>query len=366
MSGPTPRPGILDIAPYVGGDSKAEGAASVIKLSSNESAVGPSPRAMAAYTQLAPELHRYPDGGSNALRDALAGFWGLDARRIVVGSGSDELIGLLVRAYAGPGDEVLFSEHGFLMYPIAALSVGATPVKAPERDYTASVDALLAKVTPRTTICFLANPNNPTGTYLPVDEVKRLRAGLPAHVLLVIDAAYAEYCRMNDYSAGAELVEGGGNTVMTRTFSKIYGLAALRLGWCYGPEAVVDVLNRIRPPFNVNAAAQQAGIAALNDVAHTDMARTVNDVERPRLDAGLQRLGLATIPSVANFVTAHFPAQGAHSAANAAAFLKSKGILPRAIAGYGMAHSLRFTVGTEAENDAVLAALAEFLGQSDG
>ena len=366
MSLLTPRPGILDIAPYVGGDQKAEGAAETIKLSSNESALGPSPRAVEAFRAVSAELHRYPDGGANALRDAIARFHGLDAGRIVVGNGSDELLSFLARAYAGPGDEVLYSRHGFLMYPIAAMSAGAIPVTAPETDYTASVDDLLAAVTARTRIVFLANPNNPTGTYISAEEVRRLRAGLPANVLLVIDAAYAEYCQMNDYTAGAELVAADGATVMTRTFSKIYGLAALRLGWAYCPTEVAGVLHRVRPPFNVNAAAQAAGIAALHDVAHTDRARTQTDVERPRLMRALAELGLATIPSVANFVTARFPADGAHAAGQAQAFLKARGILPRAIAAYGLGDALRFTIGTERENDAVIAALAAFLGRAHG
>ena len=308
------------------------------------------------------ELHRYPDGGSNELRDALARFYGLEAARIVVGNGSDELISFLTRAYAGPGDEVLYSRHGFLMYPIAAKSAGATPVQAAEVDYTASVDNLLAAVSPRTRIVFLANPNNPPGTYVSSDEVRRLRAGLAPDVLLVIDAAYAEYCSMNDYTAGAELVEAGGATVMTRTFSKIFGLAGLRLGWAYCPADVADVLNRIRPPFNVNAAAQAAGVAALDRVAHTHAARTQTDVERPRLAAALAGFGLEVLPSVANFVTARFATEGRHTSAAAHAFLKERGILPRAIAGYGLPEALRFTIGTEVENDAVIAALKDFFG----
>ncbi|HSV28892.1 MAG TPA: histidinol-phosphate transaminase, partial [Candidatus Omnitrophota bacterium] len=235
MTAPTPRPGIMDIKPYVGGESDIKGVSRVIKLSSNEGALGPSPKAMDAFKAMAHDMHRYPDGGATQLRKALAARWGVDADRIVCGAGSDELLGILCRAYAGPGDEVLYSAHGFLMYGIAAKSCGATPVTAPEVDLTASVDNLLKAVTPRTRIVFLANPNNPTGTYLPADEVKRLRAGLRPDILLVIDAAYAEFVSKNDYTPGIELVDAGDNTVMCRTFSKIFALGGLRLGWAYCP-----------------------------------------------------------------------------------------------------------------------------------
>ena len=366
MTVPRPQPGILDIAPYVPGESKAEDARRVVKLSSNESALGPSPKAKAAYAALADQLHRYPDGAAAELRQAIAEFHGLDAGRIVCGSGSDELINLLIHAYAGPGDEVLYSAHGFLMYPIGALSAGATPVKAPEPDYVASVDALLAAATPRTTMVFLANPNNPTGTYVTADEVRRLRAGLPERALLVLDSAYAEYVARNDYSAGVDMVDAGENVVMTRTFSKIYGLAALRLGWAYCPQAVADVLNRVRGPFNVALPAQAAGVAALRDVAHTDAARTHNDIWLPWLTLELQKLGLATLPSVGNFVAARFAPEGPCSAKEALAFLKRRGILPRAIGAYGMDDFLRFTIGLEEENRAVVSALAEFMNRGDG
>ena len=271
-TGPAPRPGILDIAPYVAGEAKIVGIERPIRLASNESALGPSAKAIAAYRALADEIHRYPDGSADQLREALGRRHELDPMRIVCGAGSDEIITLLTRAYAGPGDEVLYSEHGFLMYAISARTVGAQPVAARERGLRADVDALLAKAGPRTKVLFLANPNNPTGSYLGKDEVARLHAGLPAGALLVIDAAYAEYVTRNDYDAGAEFVEANGNVVMTRTFSKIYGLAGLRLGWAYCPPAVADVLNRLRNPFNVSHVAQAAGVAALEDIAHVDAA----------------------------------------------------------------------------------------------
>jgi histidinol-phosphate aminotransferase len=355
-SAPQPRPGILEIAAYVGGESKIDGVSRVIKLASNESALGPSPKAMAAYRALADELHRYPEGGSTELRAALGQRYGLDPARIVCGAGSDELIGLLVRGYVGVGDEVVYSRHGFLMYPIAAKSVGATPIAAPEKDLTADVDALLAAVTPRTRMVFLANPNNPTGTYMKADELRRLQAGLPASVLLVIDAAYAEFVVRNDYSDGAELVEAHDNVVMMRTFSKIYALAALRLGWAYCPPAVADVLNRIRGPFNVGAAAQAAGVAALKDQAAFDAARTHNDVWRPWLAEQLTALGLSVTPSVANFLLVHFA-----DAEAASDYLMKRGIITRKMAAYGLPKCLRITVGTEDECRAVVDTLTAFL-----
>jgi histidinol-phosphate aminotransferase len=358
---PTPRPGILDVAPYVGGESKAEGVARVIRLASNESALGPSPRAIAAYEARAREIHRYPDGGSIELRAALARHHGLDADRIVCGSGSDELISLLVRAYVGPGDEVVYSRHGFLMYPIAAKTAGATPVAAPEKNLTTDIDALLAAVTAKTKIVFLANPNNPTGTYTSAEDVARLHAGLPPSVLLVIDAAYAEFVSRNDYEPGIGLVDKAANVVMLRTFSKIYALGGMRLGWAYCSPSVADVLNRVRAPFNVNAAAQAAGIAALADVAAVDRAREHNDIWLPWFTRALTGLGLTVNPSVGNFVLVRFPAPPAHNADAAFAHLQSCGILTRKMGGYHLPEWLRITIGTEDEMRAVIAALHKFL-----
>ncbi len=362
MSGPTPRPGILDIAPYVGGESKAD-AERIVRLASNEGALGPSPKAMAAYRSLATELHRYPDGGATELRAALGRHYGLDADRIVCGAGSDELIALLVKAYAGPGDEVLYSAHGFLMYALSAKGAGATPVAAPETGLKADVDALLAKVTDRTRLLFLANPNNPTGSYLTVEEVERLHAGLPDNVLLVLDAAYAEYIALNDYAAGTELVERSSNVVMTRTFSKIFGLGALRLGWAYCPAEVADVLNRVRGPFNVNAAALAAGLAALEDTAFTTSARTHNDIWRPWTTDRLADLGLTVYPSVGNFVLVDFAPLAGKEAEEARLFLKDRGVLVRQMGAYGLPTCLRITIGTEAEMRALVDALSAYLGQ---
>src|SRR6516165_7620229 len=250
---PQPRAGVLDIEPYVPGKSSAPGVAKVFKLSSNETPLGPSPHAIEAYKKFAMHLEDYPDGAASALREAIGRAFGLDPARIVCGAGSDDLLNLLARAYLADGDEAIHTTHGFLVYPIATLGTGAKPVVAPETNFTASVDAILGAVTERTRIVFLANPNNPTGTYLPFDEIRRLHRGMPRRVLLVLDAAYAEYVRRNDYESGIELVAGAENVVMCRTFSKIHGLAALRLGWMYGPAHVVDAVNRIRGPFNVNS-----------------------------------------------------------------------------------------------------------------
>jgi len=359
MTIPQPRPGIMDIAPYVGGKDTVEGVAKVSKLSSNEGALGPSPRAMAAYARVAAELHRYPDGGSEKLRAAIGKRYGLDPARIVCGAGSDELLNLLVRSYCGPGDELVYSKHGFLMYAINALGVGAKPVAAPEKDYRTDVDAMLAKVTDRTRIVALANPNNPTGSYITRDEVKKLHAGLPKTTLLIIDAAYAEYVSRNDYDAGVELVDCNENVVMTRTFSKIYGLGGLRLGWMYGPPHLIDVMARLRQPFNVNLAAQAAGVAALEDTAHTEASRVHNDTWLPWLSSELTALGLKVLPSVGNFILVGFGAAQRAAAANEA--MMKDGLIPRMVAGYGLAEFLRITVGTEDEVKAVRESLAKFV-----
>jgi histidinol-phosphate aminotransferase len=363
-TGPVPGPGILDIAPYVGGESKAAGVERPIRLASNESALGPSPKAIAAYRALADDIHRYPDGSAAELREALGRHHGLDPDRIVCGSGSDELIGMVLRAYAREGDEVLYSRHSFLMYPIGAKSVGATPVAVPERDLTHDVDAFLARVTERTRIVFVANPNNPTGTYLSADEMARLHAGLPRHVVLAIDAAYAEFVNRNDYEPGIALVNRAENVVMLRTFSKIYALAGLRLGWAYCPPAIADVLNRIRGPFNVTAPALAAGVAAVEDIGALARARAHNDRWLPWLSERLAALGLELTPSVGNFVLPRFPEDPRKNADAAFDFLQSRGIITRKMGGYGLPQHLRITIGTGEENETVAAMLAEFVGRA--
>jgi len=359
---PAPRPGILEIDPYVPGESRLPAGIKPIKLSSNETPLGPSPKAIAAFKDVAGELERYPDGSATLLRAAIAARYGLNPARIVCGAGSDEILTLLAHAYLDPGDEAIFTEHGFLLYRIIVLSNGATPVVAPETNLRTDISEIVARVTERTKVVFLANPNNPTGTYISFEEVRSLRAQLPAGVLLVLDAAYAEYVRRNDYEAGIELVATTQNTVMTRTFSKIHGLAGLRLGWAYCPEAVADVLNRIRGPFNVSVPAMAAGAAAIADKEHEDASAVHNERWLPWLVSEIEKLGLKVTPSVANFTLVHFGKDGATGAEAADKFLKQRGIIVRKVAAYGLPDCLRMTIGTETDNRAVVSALADFLG----
>lgn len=362
MSAPKLRPGILGITPYVGGESHLPGMEGAIKLSSNEGALGPSPKAIEAYLAAAADLQRYPDGSSAELRRAIGERFGLDPERIVCGNGSDDLLALLTRAYAGPEDEVLHSEHGFLIFPILAHGVGATPVAVPEQNLTADVDGFLARVTARTRIVLLANPNNPTGSYLDGEVLRRLRQELPPEVLLVIDSAYAEFVTETNYSAGVDLVDAGENVVMTRTFSKIFALSALRIGWAYCPPAIADVLNRLRLPFNVVGPAQAAGVAALKDVAFFDQARAHNAQWRVWLAEELKKIGLQVYPSVANFLLVRFPEDPSRNADAANKFLNERGIIPRKVANYGLPDCLRITIGKENELRTVVKALADFMG----
>ena len=361
---PQPRPGVLDIAPYVPGKSSAPGVDRFHKLSSNESPLGPSPKAIAAYKAAAARLEDYPDGAATDLRNAIGRVFGLDPARIVCGAGSDELLSMLTTAYLRDGDEVIYTEHGFLMYPIYAHSHGAKPIAVREKDHTADVDTILAAVTGRTRIVFIANPNNPTGTYVPFDEIKRLHGKLPGNVILVLDAAYAEYVQRNDYEAGIELVATSENVVMCRTFSKIHGLAAIRLGWLYGPAAIVDVLNRVRSPFNVNTPAMRAGIAAIEDTAHLEASVAHNNRWLGWLTQEIGKLGLKVTPSVTNFVLIHFPESKGRTAKDADEFLTARGLILRRVAGYRLPNALRMTVGTEEANRLVVQALAEFMGNA--
>jgi histidinol-phosphate aminotransferase len=361
---PVPGPGILDISPYVGGESQAPPGTRPIRLASNESALGPSAKAISAYRALAGDIHRYPDGTASELRAALGRHHKLDPERIVCGAGSDELIALLLRAYAhGEGAEVLYSRHGFMMYPIGAQAVGAAPIAVPERDLTADVDGFLARVTDRTRLVFIANPNNPTGTYLSAAELARLHAGLPPGVVLAIDAAYAEFVNRNDYEPGIALVNKADNVVMLRTFSKIYALAGLRLGWAYCPPAIADVLNRIRGPFNVTSAALAAGVAAVEDTEALAHARAHNDKWQPWLSEKLAAVGLKLTPSVGNFMLPRFPDDARRSAAAAHDYLHARGILTRKMDGYGLPQCLRITIGTGEEMEIVAAAVAEFMAR---
>lgn len=360
---PVPRAGVMDIAAYVPGKDHVEGVAKVYKLSSNETPFGASPKALEAFRQAGEHLELYPDGQAGALRNAIADTHGLNPANIICGNGSDELLGLVAHTYLEPGDEAIITQHGFLVYKIQILAAGGKPVVVAEEDYRVSVDAILDAVTAKTKIVFIANPGNPTGTYVPMQEIRRLHAALPSHVLLVLDAAYSEYVRRNDYEAGVELVASSKNVVMTRTFSKIYGLAALRIGWLYGPADILDALNRVRGPFNVNAAAIAAGAAAMRDQAFIEKAADFNLTWVDKLTHALTAIGLKVTPSVANFVLIHFPEQDGKRAADADAFLSSRGYVLRAVAGYGLPNALRMTVGLEEANRGVIEALGEFMGR---
>lgn len=354
-----PRPSILSVEPYVGGESKIPGVNRIVKLSSNEGPFGPPPGAIEAIRAMAGEAHRYPDGNAPALREAIGARFGLDPARIVVGNGSDELLALLILAYGGEGTELVMSAHGFLMYDITGRWAGCRIIKVPERNLTTDVDGMLAAVGPRTRLVFLANPNNPTGSILPQAEVERLRDGLRDDILLVLDSAYAEYVTRPDYDAGAKLVDASGTTVMTRTFSKIFGMGGMRLGWAYAPAPVVDVLSRVRGPFNVNAAAMAAGVAALAEKGWVEQSVAHNTEWRGKVSDALTAAGITVWPSEGNFVLADFGTAEKARAADAA--LKARGLIVRAMGGYGLPQCLRITIGTAEECTMVTDALTAFM-----
>ncbi len=353
-----PQPGILDIALYVGGESRIPGQAEVLKLSSNENPFGPSPKAIEAFHRAATELHRYPSTDHHSARKAIGAVHGLDPDRIIMGVGSDEVLQFLTQAYTGPGDEVVHTAHGFAMYRILALASGATPVEVPEPERRVDVDAILAGVTSRTRLVFVANPSNPTGTMLMEAELTRLADSLPAHVILVIDSAYAEFAA--GYDGGARLATERPNVVMTRTFSKLYGLGGLRIGWGYGPRAIVDVLTRIRQPFNLSNAQLDAAVAAVNDRAFVDLCIAENARLRPWLAARLAEIGVPSDESHANFLLARFADAAEAEAADG--FLKARGIIVRRVASYKLPHCLRITIGDEAGCIRVAGAVAAFRG----
>lgn len=358
--GPRPRGGVLSIDPYKQGASIIDGVETPIKVSANESPLGPSPRAIAAYRAAAKSLCRYPDGTQNALREAIARVHGLDPARIICGNGSDEILSLLMRAYVGPGDDVVLSEFSFGMCRIHALVQGASVVTAREPDFRISVDELLGAVTPRTRLVAIATPNNPPGTYLAASELRRLHAGLPADVLLIVDSAYAEFVTAQDYDPGTALVENAGNVIMTRTFSKLYGLASLRIGWAYGSNSIIDVLQRIRTPFNTNGPALAAATAAVLDRDYAARVRDHNSQWLDTMTRELTGLGLEVIPSVTNFLFVRFP--DARRGAEAAwKFLRLRGIIPRPVGAGGPQTHLRITIGLPEENIAVLQALRDFM-----
>lgn len=352
----TPQPGIMDIAPYQGGAAHVDGIENAVKLSSNENPFGPSDDAKDAFRKAAFNLNRYPSSDHEALRRAIAEVHGLDAARIICGAGSDEIIAFLCQAYAGPGTEVIHTEHGFAMYRISAMTNGATPVSVPERERVTDVGAILAACTKKTRLVFLANPNNPTGTMIGTSEIERLAEELPKHVLLVLDGAYAEY--VDGYDGGAALVEGRHNVMMTRTFSKLYGLGGLRVGWGYGPDHVIDVLNRVRGPFNLGNAALAAAEAAVRDTAWAKKCRADNTRLRAWLAEALAERGVPSDTSTANFILARFATKAEAEACDD--FLKSEGLIVRRVAGYNLPNCLRITVGDESSCRRVAHAVGQF------
>lgn len=363
---PQARPGLLDLRAYTQGKGALRGVAQPIKLSSNESSYGPSPLAKRAFLDSAAELHRYPDGAQLALRSAIAATHGLKADQIICGNGSEELIGLLIRAYVAQGEEIVLSDNHFMMCPIYGRTQGAHLLFAPERDDRIDVDAILALVSPATRTVILANPNNPTGTYLSGAELHRLHDALPPNVLLLVDGAYAEYVMAGDYEDGAALVERHDNVVMTRSFSKIHGLAGLRIGWAYCPAHVIDVLQRIRTPFNANRAALAAAAAAVADVEYVSQVRSRVAAAQSSIRQELLALGVRVIPSVTNFYLLDFAGMAGFSAREASAFLESRGVIPRPIKAGRGENMLRITIGLDEENAAALAALRDYLGARAG
>jgi len=353
-----PQPGIMDIALYQGGSSQIAGMTNVVKLSSNENPFGPSDRSKEAFQRSVHQLHRYPSTDHASLRQAIAEVHGLDRDRVICGVGSDEILTFLAQAYAGPGDEVVFTEHGFLMYRISALAVGATPVEVAERERTTDVDAILAACNPRTRLVFVANPNNPTGTMISAAEVARLADGLPLQAILVLDGAYAEY--VQGFDGGQAFVEARGNVVMTRTFSKIYGLGGLRIGWGYGPKQIIDVLNRIRGPFNLSNTQLETAEAAVRDQAYVTTCRADNARMRQWLAEALAELGIPSDVSMANFILARFASVEEAEACDL--FLQGQGLLVRRVASYNLPHCLRITVGDESSCRRVAHAIAQFKG----
>ncbi|WP_300378220.1 histidinol-phosphate transaminase [Henriciella sp.] len=356
MTGPKPLSNILEITPYKGGQKLDHG----WKLSSNENPLGCSEAAREALIKAAQHPEIYPDGSAFAVRQAIGKKYGIDPDRIVCGAGSDEIFQLLGRAYLQPGDEIIQSQHGFLVYKLVAQQAGAACIKAPEKELTADVDAILDRVTDKTKIVFLANPNNPTGTYIPYDEVKRLHKGLRDDILLVLDGAYAEYVRQNDYAAGMEMAGEEPNVLVTRTFSKIHGLAGLRLGWAYGPESVIDAIHRVRGPFNVTSVAQAAAIAALDDDEFVAESADHNNSELDRMTPALEEMGFKVYPSVCNFLLIEFSDRDGQRAEDADAFLRSRGIVIRDMVAYGLPNCMRLTIGTRQANDEVLQAFKDF------
>ncbi|NEX93636.1 histidinol-phosphate transaminase [Caulobacter sp. 17J65-9] len=356
---PAPKPGILDIAPYVGGKSKIEGVAEPIKLSSNENALGASQAARDAYVAAAQNIFIYPEGRASRLREAVSAKMGLEQDRLIFGAGTDEIFALINQTYLEPGDNIVTGQYGFLAYRISAKANQAEIKLAPEPNYRVEVDELLKLVDERTKIVYVSNPSNPTGSWNSGEEIRRLHEGLPAHVLLVIDEAYAEYVAEPDWETALPLARNADNVVVTRTFSKIHGLAGLRIGWAYAPLSVAAAVDRIRLPFNASVPAQEAALAALSAEDHVKASKELVQQWRPRLAQAIRGFGFEVMPSAGNFVLVRFP-DPKRNARAADEYLQSKGLIVRPVGGYGLTDCLRITVGTEDQNRALLDALSEF------
>lgn len=361
---PTPRAGIAAIPAYIPGEAKAEGASRVIKLSSNECPLGVSPKALEALRAVAPSAHLYPDAHAEALRFALADKYHLNFDQLLCGCGSEELLHLIARAFVDSGDEVMVSQYGFIGHHIAGMAAGGRLVTVPEVDYRVDLNGMLARVTDKTKLVYIANPGNPTGTMLSMADISAFHLSLPETTLLVLDAAYAEFAETSpQYGSGISLVhQGATNVVVTRTFSKMHGLAALRVGWAYGSKEVVSLVNRARPAFNTNAFGQAAAVAALGDDDFVNDVRLINDQGLKQLTRGLKRYGLAVTPSVCNFVLAHLLSDRLPAAKDLFEALRQAGVIVRPVGGYGLPNSLRVSVGTPEENAGMLSALEAVVG----
>lgn len=357
MNMPQPKPGILDIAPYVGGKSKLDGNANPIKLSSNENAFGCAPSAREAYEAAKGQLFRYPDGHANLLRAAVAAHHNLEPERLLFGNGSDEVFALLNQTYLSPGDSVISGQYGFLAYRISALACEARLIMVPEPERQLEVEAILSHLDDRTRLVYVSNPANPTGTCLSPDEVARLHAGLPSHVILVIDEAYAEFAAAPEWGTALDLARAAQNLVVTRTFSKIYGLAGLRVGFGYAPRAVVEAIDRICLPFNLNLPAQFAAVAALDDQDHVERSRLQVETWRPRLVQTVRGMGLDIHAGQGNFVLIDFGSVERAVLANQ--HLMKHGVIVRHLAAYDLPQALRVTIGQDPE----MAIFLEVLGQ---
>lgn len=359
-----PRPGLLDIKSQLRGDATPPGYTLKVGLSANENPLGPSPKVIKNVLERVAEIHKYPNATAGKLRQSLADFHGIHPDQISCTTGSEDALTLLIRAFAGSGDEVVYSQYGFLVFGKAALSVAATPIIVPAPRLSVDLESLIARVSNKTKIVLLDNPSNPIGTYINKSDLIRLREALPDHVLLVLDSAYAEYMTRDDYTDGIDLVQKYDNVVMTRTFSKFYGLAGMRLGWIYGPPYIIEYINRIRAPFGCNVLAQHAGVAALEDSTHQQAVLHHHKTVHPWFSAELKELGLKFVPSVTNFILVEFPSQGPHTAEAAFLCLAEKGYIVFPVKGYGLTNHLRITLGLKEDMDGVVQTLRSFLNTS--